>query len=524
MVADSDPYATKTVLPLSDVLTSLKKCPARKKLLVLDLMSPAPDPLELSGTSDGVADVIRTQVLSKDDAGQPDDPHLFVLTACSDGEVSLWSESLGQSVFGYYFVRAFSDPEAGSSADGGPLTVRALAGYLAKNVDRWARQHRGVRQRPMLISAARDDFSLGMIDTRRERLTPKEKTAGKDKPDEKEKTVEKEKAGQPAKGAEIAKKTSEPPATGTDKDSATNPESDDSAYPQWLTNYWKLHEKWLNSEASSAAPRVFRQLETTLLRAEREWRSGGEPVKLRDSLARRVGDFSAEMEHAIAIEPPTVRSVGQAPRLGRQADPALVKTLKELLEKRRKPEPATATPEESKKKPDEQKTAFIETLKKGKTALISAPPSSMQPPKSDSIAEQWNSSIRSLPRVRWGLKSSSSACSSTSRSGRSRKATGMTKRRKWPGIPSSWRRRSIIALHPCSGHASSSTSPTHSAITPWCFCCQRPRGMYLSSSSRERGSSLERKSSSSILVSRRSEPPRMCSIGAGHAGGLRSLP
>ena len=72
VAADSDPYAPKTLLPLRSVLASLKKCPARNKLLILDIMSAPPNLLDLGGTSDGVADLIRKE-LNKDE--DPESAH-----------------------------------------------------------------------------------------------------------------------------------------------------------------------------------------------------------------------------------------------------------------------------------------------------------------------------------------------------------------------------------------------------------------------------------------------------------------
>ena len=49
MAADSVPYEAKTQLPLSWVLDRLKNCPARNKLLVLDIMRGMIDPRDVGG-------------------------------------------------------------------------------------------------------------------------------------------------------------------------------------------------------------------------------------------------------------------------------------------------------------------------------------------------------------------------------------------------------------------------------------------------------------------------------------------
>ena len=80
---DSDPFAAKTLLPFKTVLNALKQCPARKKLLVLDIMPGGGTPLELGGTEDGVADLIAKELARPGEPRKLDDPNLAVLTACS---------------------------------------------------------------------------------------------------------------------------------------------------------------------------------------------------------------------------------------------------------------------------------------------------------------------------------------------------------------------------------------------------------------------------------------------------------
>jgi hypothetical protein len=372
VVADSDPYATKTLLPLADVLTSLKKCPVQKKLLVLDLMSRTGDPLVLSGTSDGVTDAIHAQLSVPDGAGAPRDPNLWVLLACSPGESALWSERLGQSVFGYFFRQAFSDPDADTLTVSNAVTVEELAAYLVKNVDHWARQHRGLRQRPILIGKAQD-FALGVIDAKRETAKLKEsrpeKIAAKDGDGVGDQAAEKDKAGDPKKGAEVAKKAGEEPTKVADKESSKPPEPEGAVYPEWLTGFWKLRDEWQKSGDYGTAPRAFRRLEGLLLRAEARWRSGEESQNLHDAVAAKVGELTAEITQARSIERPAVRSVGQSRALKRPVDPALLTALKELLKARRTPELPSVTPDEAKKKSDTQKAAFVESLKTGKTGL-----------------------------------------------------------------------------------------------------------------------------------------------------------
>ena len=165
-------------------------------------MSRVSDPLELGGTSDGVADVVHNQLSQADDAGHLDDPNLFVLLACSPGESSLWSEPLRQSVFGYYFQRAFADLEADRD-DGGTISVKELSAYLAQNVDRWANQHRGVAHGPVLIGTAQD-FRLAPVNRTRAKAllenSSRPETAVKEETRGEEKVADKKKGEEQGEG------------------------------------------------------------------------------------------------------------------------------------------------------------------------------------------------------------------------------------------------------------------------------------------------------------------------------------
>ena len=111
---------------------------------------------------------------------------------------------------------------------------------------------------------------------------------------------------------------------------------------------------------------MFRRLETLLLRAELEWRVGKEQA-VQARLSDDLRALKAEMEQARRVTLPPVHSVGQARAFERPSDPALVKELKELLE-RRKPEPF-APPEQIKAQLAAAVQGFLGTMKKGKTSL-----------------------------------------------------------------------------------------------------------------------------------------------------------
>src|SRR5262249_34966499 len=250
VAADSDPYSPKTLMPMQSVLAALKKCPAHNKLLILDVISVPSHPLDLGGTSDAAADLIRKELSKGVDLEEPLHPELTVLAACSPGEPALWSESERQSIFGYYFLKAFADPQADSSGDQA-LSVAELASYVTKNVDQWARLHRGRPQHPLLTGSKRD-FVLAAVDQRRgmsrpkdstsqaaalkEESTDKKKSADKDKPAlkdmsaDKDKSAESDKAG--AKTADATKASDEGETKAAGKDSARPGDEVPDTYPQ----------------------------------------------------------------------------------------------------------------------------------------------------------------------------------------------------------------------------------------------------------------------------------------------------
>ncbi|HMF14569.1 MAG TPA: hypothetical protein VKE94_19775, partial [Gemmataceae bacterium] len=101
--SDADLERPESWLSLRDVLRSVSACPAKHKLLVLDIMESFVAPR--SGVLvDDVA--TRTEALVK--KATDDDPNLLVLSACAAGQTALDSQDLGHSVFAYYLLRGLS--------------------------------------------------------------------------------------------------------------------------------------------------------------------------------------------------------------------------------------------------------------------------------------------------------------------------------------------------------------------------------------------------------------------------------
>jgi hypothetical protein len=366
---DSDPHAPKTLLPLHDILSALSRCPARNKLLVLDIMPAPSGPLDLGGTADGLADLIGRELGRGEDPGGPLDPRLAVLAASSPGESGLWSEAEGRSIFAHFFIKAFTDPQADVDQDHA-ISVDELGGYLARTVDQWALQHRGRHQRPLLLGSKKK-FPLAIVDRRHadllSRPTRPEGGAEKKTAEEKaaeEKAPEKEKATDKGKSPE---KEKAPDREKAPKEGATRESGAGEVYPQWLADGWALRARWVGGGEFQAAPRLFRRLEALLARAELEWRVGKADEAIQSRLNEDLRALGSEMEAVLRVDLPSDHSVGQARAFGRPADPALVKGLKALLERRRKPQPF-ATPEQIKAQLDEAVKAFLGTLKE-KTSL-----------------------------------------------------------------------------------------------------------------------------------------------------------
>jgi hypothetical protein len=241
-------------VPLRDVFAMLRACPARHKLLLVDVMQPLADPSR-GLLADDAAD--RLQGLL--DEVLPQDPDLSVLSACSAGQVSLPAEELGHSVFAHFLCLGLHGQAEGHNPTGrkdGRVSLDELAAYVTDQVDRWAMRHRGRRQTPRRLGA-QADFALVIIDSR----------------------------GQPAE-----------------------PVAPESEYPPWLRAGWELRDGWWSDETFRGAPDLFLKLESALVRADRQWR-GGIPLDLvQHDLDSRVRLLKESLQERPRTPPPAPRS------------------------------------------------------------------------------------------------------------------------------------------------------------------------------------------------------------------------
>src|SRR5262245_2882995 len=118
-----------------DLLESVRVCPSKQKLLILDIMRPLADP-RLGVLSNDIADRIEATLEKVEDKDR------LVLCACAPGQVSLTSEDMGQSVFGFYVdegLRGWADGFNAENRPDGRVSVRELANFVRVRVDRWTR-------------------------------------------------------------------------------------------------------------------------------------------------------------------------------------------------------------------------------------------------------------------------------------------------------------------------------------------------------------------------------------------------
>jgi hypothetical protein len=293
-----------TWLPLREVFDLLRACPARHKLLLLDVMQPLIEPRRGLLANDAAE---RLQPLL--DAVLPQDPGLAVLYACVPGQVSVVAEELGHSVFAHSLcqgLRGGADGENAQHTRDGRVSLLELASFVATRVEEWAWRGRNVRQTPRL-HGARDDFAL----------------------------TEAVPEAPPADAA--------PPEGG---------------YPEWLTAGWKLRDAWWEDESYRLAPEVFLRWEEALRRAEQEWRGGVDAERVRPDLeARRAW---LERRRAERLPPaPTTEPVSLAEAVARRhlpaepADVATVQEVRRLAARQARAAAGKPSPDETKKLEDE---------------------------------------------------------------------------------------------------------------------------------------------------------------------------
>jgi hypothetical protein len=292
--ADAHPDNPATWLPLTAVLEAIRACPARQKLVLLDIARPLADP-RLGTLADDVAErvdgVLQNEVRRNEEANQ-----VLFLCACRAGQAAHVSEELGQSVFGYYLsegLRGQADGQGGGKANA-RVTVRELAAFVAREVERWVGQNRAAAQTPILLGEG--DFELTLASANREAR-------------------------------------------------ANPPAEDDAGLRQmaWkaIEAGWQLRDRWWDQEVFRFAPQAYRQLEAVLLRAEERWRGGIASDQVEKDLAIEISGLEQLEKSARASlpVPKSGHSLALAAALGAKQPATKEKeALQELLKEAEKPE------------------------------------------------------------------------------------------------------------------------------------------------------------------------------------------
>lgn len=283
--ADTDPSDTRTRIALSDVLDALVRCPARHKLLILDIQH------GLIGQRLGLLDVglgeAIVQAINTSIAKIPEDRGLWVLVSCSPGQTSLTSHVRGRTVFGHYVEQGLQgwaeQYNPAGSVRNDRVSVLELAQFVRMRVDRWSRMNSTTRQTPALYGRG-PDFDL--VTMRR---------------------------GQPL---------------------PHNPIPDLAKYPNWLSDGWKARDAARKSRRYQAAPRTYRKLEALLTSVEATWCAGGlGDQQKQDEIQTRLQLLLKQLNQSESAIPfPSVdRSLALARRRGQTAEPVIVEALRKAM-------------------------------------------------------------------------------------------------------------------------------------------------------------------------------------------------
>ncbi len=273
-----------------EILARVSACPARHRLVVLDVMRPMADPIR------GIlADDVAGRISQELEAAATTDQGVFVLSACERGQQSWASEELGRSVFGLAVeqgLRGLADSEGGDGD--GRVTVRELSRYVMRRTHAWVWHNRQARQTPVLLEKGRMherlvDFALA----RRARLDAAD--------------------GQ------------EPVA----------PEA--RSYPDWLKAAWARRDGLLADGTARLVPRALRLLNAGLLAAEQDWRAGVDPEQVQRQFEADSARLAPLFQRVKSEQRLPLRSLALAERQGQVADPAVKAAMADLLKKRARP-------------------------------------------------------------------------------------------------------------------------------------------------------------------------------------------
>ena len=235
---------------LSEILSIVKRCPAREKFLIIDLAAPEMES-PWTTTSEEIAQRVRRNL-----QGTPD-PARAVLIAQGTARDSLTSEKWQRTAVGYFFehaLRGHADGVIDGKKDG-CVTAEETARYVQSRVEQWSRLTLGVEQR-LLTFGTFGDAPLVTISAREQQ------------------------------------------SLGEDVSSATF-----TPYPKWLSAAWQLREQAWDRGDYRTHPRLFRRLEQNLLKVEGQWRGGRAADQVQATLERDLQSYQKQLQKQQAALP-----------------------------------------------------------------------------------------------------------------------------------------------------------------------------------------------------------------------------
>jgi hypothetical protein len=213
---DADPDDPESWVEMREVIDAVESCPAKEKLLLLDMAHALFDP-RLGVLSDRVAQTLEDNL-------RKSPPSFYVLMSCAGGQANIASEALQSSAFAYYVDQGMQGNAP--TAKPGIITVTELAEFVKARVDRWAQMNAQVRQTPVLLGKG-VDFTVVQFS---------------------------------GNGLEAFEKPKLP------------------AYPDVLQKSWEKRDELRGGGATHLAPRLLTRLEARLLRRENRWQGGAAVV------------------------------------------------------------------------------------------------------------------------------------------------------------------------------------------------------------------------------------------------------
>jgi serine/threonine protein kinase len=258
LAANSRVDDVSTWVPLTEVLSRLRGCRSKHKLLILDLKYFAAPRQGL------IADAVSVCVKPILEHWAREDPHLHILWACTPAGHSLSAEELGHSAFAFYLVEGLKGRADGYAAEGklgdrdGRVSVTELALFVQARVDRSSRLTHDTRLIPQYLGKGAD---FGLL------AVPEQPPAA-----------------------------SAPPAA--------------AVYPRWLRAAWQTRDDWFKAPWPRVPPGLLRELEDALLRAENHLRAGVDPARVENAakmiLQRLRWQRDRRREEVLPQRPPSL--------------------------------------------------------------------------------------------------------------------------------------------------------------------------------------------------------------------------